>query len=962
MSRTLQPEDQISHYRVVGPLGAGGMGEVYIAKDETLERSVAIKVLPTRLVRNEERVRRFITEAKSASGLNHPNIVTIYEIGHDTVRASQTGDGADEPSEPVHFISMELVTGETLTQMIHTERADLRTLVGYLAQAAEGVSKAHAAGIVHRDLKPGNIMISRDGFAKVLDFGLAKLTEKQAAADEDLTSAPTEMAQTGEGVIMGTVGYMSPEQVQGKGVDHRSDIFSLGCILYEAATRKRPFVADTDVEVMHQILRDNPHPVEAINPETPAEIRRIIRRCLAKSPDQRFQSMKDVAIDLREAVADWESLSASATSASSGISSGSGAFGVPAGRSTAFWSVIGAAAVLGIGGLAFGIYSFMSSSAGGSSFSASAQNLSISVLMSRNDLRETALSGDGRYLAYVTASDQATALTVRQVRTGSDVTIVPESEFFIRGVSFSNDGDYLYYLNNDPDSPNYSALFQVPSLGGTPRKIFFDVDTAASFSPDGKRAVFRRGMPDRNADALMIGMLESGEEKELVRVEDPLNFSAAPAWSPDGSRIAVVVRTPAGGVQSWIEVVDVESGERTRVGSGSWLAANSLGWLPDGSAILVSAFDFGRGTGSQIYRVGYPEGGSVRMTNDLDGYGNISLSADGSTIAAVRRSAVRNLWVSPPDAHRDAEPITFASGSTGSVGNLTPLPGGEVAFTAPRDNNTYVWSMNADGSGRRQLTSQGIFVLDVSWAKGAGIVFSQVESGEKPLAHVWRMNSDGSGLEQLTNGDGEQQRNLSPVGTTFLFSRWEEPDSAWIFEFGGGGARRVGENIEFASISWDGRRLLYTKLEQVEGKIYPRQYLAPVEGGDPLATFLLPPGATNLQWSPDGESLTYVDRQKGWNLWRKPLPDGEPEAVTRFTDGQVVDHNWHADGSRLVLHRRVNRQDSLWELKTGEHEPTLITEFKTGQIEMHRWAPDDETLYFTYGDSSQDVVMLSNFR
>jgi Tol biopolymer transport system component len=270
--------------------------------------------------------------------------------------------------------------------------------------------------------------------------------------------------------------------------------------------------------------------------------------------------------------------------------------------------------------------------------------------------------------------------------------------------------------------------------------------------------------------------------------------------------------------------------------------------------------------------------------------------------------------------------------------------------------------MNADGSGRRQLTSQGIFVLDVSWAKGAGIVFSQVESGEKPLAHVWRMNSDGSGLEQLTNGDGEQQRNLSPVGTTFLFSRWEEPDSAWIFEFGGGGARRVGENIEFASISWDGRRLLYTKLEQVEGKIYPRQYLAPVEGGDPLATFLLPPGATNLQWSPDGESLTYVDRQKGWNLWRKPLPDGEPEAVTRFTDGQVVDHNWHADGSRLVLHRRVNRQDSLWELKTGEHEPTLITEFKTGQIEMHRWAPDDETLYFTYGDSSQDVVMLSNFR
>jgi len=201
MSRTLQPEDQIAHYRVVGPLGAGGMGEVYAARDEKLERSVALKVLPARLVRNEERVRRFITEAKSASSLNHPNIVTIYEIGHDSVRASQAGDEADSGSGPVHFISMELVSGETLTQKIHGERADLRTLVGYLAQAAEGIAKAHAAGIVHRDLKPGNIMISNDGFAKVLDFGLAKLTEKQAVADEDLTSAPTEGAQTGEGIV-----------------------------------------------------------------------------------------------------------------------------------------------------------------------------------------------------------------------------------------------------------------------------------------------------------------------------------------------------------------------------------------------------------------------------------------------------------------------------------------------------------------------------------------------------------------------------------------------------------------------------------------------------------------------------------------------------------------------------------------------------------------------------------------
>src|SRR5262245_4698243 len=322
--RTLEPEDQIARYRVVGPLATGGMGEVYLARDETLDRPVALKVLPPRLMRSEERVRRFITEAKSASSLNHPNIVTIYEIGQDRVRASHPGSGADPgsgpASDPVHCISMELVQGETLGRKIHEERTDLRTLLGWLAQAAEGIAKAHAAGIVHRDLKPGNIMISSDGYAKVLDFGLAKLTERQSDVPRDATSAPTEAPATGEGTVLGTSGYMSPEQVQGKPVDARSDIFSMGCVIYEAATRRRPFAAETDIEVMHRILRDRPTPVEEIAPQVPADVRRIIRRCLAKSPDQRFQSMKDLAIELREVYDEYESLS---TSGGSSIAAGS---------------------------------------------------------------------------------------------------------------------------------------------------------------------------------------------------------------------------------------------------------------------------------------------------------------------------------------------------------------------------------------------------------------------------------------------------------------------------------------------------------------------------------------------------------------------------------------------------------------------------------------------------------------
>ena len=298
-SRTLEPDDRISRYRVLGSIGNGGMGEVYLARDERLRRVVALKILPPHLTQNEERVHRFIREARSASALSHPNIVAIHEIGFDRVRAP-----SHPPSEPIHFIAMELVEGETLARKIHDTKNDLRTLLGWLAQAAEGIAKAHAAGVVHRDLKPGNIMVSNDGYAKVLDFGLAKLTEREHLTSH-LNDAPTESFGTSEGAVIGTPGYMSPEQVLGKAVDARSDVFSMGCVLYEAATRRLPFVGDTPIDVMHRILRDPPAPVEEIAPEVPPEVRRIIRRCLAKSPDQRFQSMKDLAIDLHEVHDDY---------------------------------------------------------------------------------------------------------------------------------------------------------------------------------------------------------------------------------------------------------------------------------------------------------------------------------------------------------------------------------------------------------------------------------------------------------------------------------------------------------------------------------------------------------------------------------------------------------------------------------------------------------------------------------
>ncbi|MGH9872469.1 MAG: protein kinase domain-containing protein [Pyrinomonadaceae bacterium] len=296
MSETISPNTTIAHYRIVSKIGAGGMGEVYLAQDTKLDRKVALKILPTELAVNQDRMRRFVQEAKSAAALNHPNIATIHDIGE---------------SDGTNFIAMEFIDGQTLREEIHQERAPLQKLLKYLQQVAEGLAKAHSAGIVHRDLKPDNIMITRDGHAKILDFGLAKLVEQQPLATGDSSEVATAVMpqHSSPGAIMGTAGYMSPEQAKAKPVDQRSDIFSFGCVLYEAATGRKPFVGDSMVETLHKIISDPAPAITDSNPNAPAELQRIIRKCLAKEPEKRYQLIRDTANDLEEVIEELRGVS-----------------------------------------------------------------------------------------------------------------------------------------------------------------------------------------------------------------------------------------------------------------------------------------------------------------------------------------------------------------------------------------------------------------------------------------------------------------------------------------------------------------------------------------------------------------------------------------------------------------------------------------------------------------------------
>ena len=947
--RTLRPEDEISHYRIVSPLGAGGMGEVYLAQDRTLERRVALKILPPELVRSEDRVRRFVLEAKSASSLSHPNIVTIYEIGQDPVRTPGAPD-----SDPVHYISMELVSGKTLSTLIHDDKTDLRTLVGYLAQAAEGLAKAHAAGIVHRDLKPGNIMVSADGFTKVLDFGLAKLTEKRESAP-DISEAPT-LAADGSalGSVVGTAGYMSPEQVAGRAVDHRSDIFSFGCILYEAATRRKPFVAETGIETMHKILNEKPVPVEEINDKVPAELRRLIRRCLAKSPDQRVQSIKDLAIELREIVEEYETLSASASSAShvSGtVAAKPGhAWGLPA---------LVAAGLVAAAGLAVGWWG-LRRGASESAKPAAFQTMRMSTQTSRGDVLDTVISPDGRYLAYLAGAAGRASLRVRQVATGSDVEALPASDAGLESPAFSPDGNYLYYLARKPDNPNYRALFQIPSLGGAPRERAFDVDSRVSFSPDGKQVAFWRGVPQKRETLLVAFDLDSAGERVLATIGEPDAQQGPAAWSPDGKTIAALLLKAAPNLETTLAFFDAKSGARRDFLKLPRTILASLAWLPDGRGLVASGQELSSTTNDQVFLIGHPEARLERVTNDFNRYASVSVSGGEEAIAALRVTRLANLWLADAGGE-PARPLTSITNPEDSPFGLSVTGRGGLVYAAPRDRHLQAWVADAAGGEPRPLTSAESHSIARA-AAGDVVAFDRLDASG---VHIWRMSADGSGQRQLTSGAGEQVGALSPDGRWVAFVPYDAPRTVSLVSVETGQVSAYTSSTGgIAGFSPDGTKLLVGQLEADANGLQRTVWTAfAVPGAAPLATFRLPASAIDPTWSPDGQGLTFRKRDDpAWNVHRQDANAQGPAQLTRFTQGRLLAHAWSPDGTKIAVIHRTAGGANVWVTAADGSRPAQVTQLSDMDVFLVRWLPDSRRLAVQAGKLSRDVVLIRSFR
>ncbi|HXN96979.1 MAG TPA: protein kinase, partial [Candidatus Acidoferrales bacterium] len=606
--------ETIAHYKILRKVGSGGMGIVYEAEDVKLGRRVALKFLPENTRRDPQSLERFLREARAASALNHPGICIIHAI--------EEHDGRT-------FIAMELLEGQTLDKLIPLGSLPVPRTIDIGIQLADALDAAHKKGIIHRDIKPANIFVTERGAVKILDFGLAKLLPEHHAnlAGETLDD-PETLLLTSPGTAVGTISYMSPEQARGEELDARSDLFSLGGVLYQMATGKQPFPGTTSAVVFDNILHNAPVAPVTLNPNVPAEFERILNKALEKDRDVRYQVAAELRADLKRLQRESDSGKVAPVSSSSPrvvtpeLAPGPSTATPQPPRSPSSSSILIAAAgknKLGTGlvlgavflllvAAAFGVYSLLPRKK-----DLPIERMSIENLTNNGHVALARISPDGKYLLHVLDEGGLQSLWLRHIPTGSNTQVVTPAATRYSGLTFSPDGNYIYFVRREDSEQAIASLYDAPMLGGSPRLLIKDVDSPIAFSPDGQHFAYLHQHGDSAVIDLKIAGRDGSFERDLFHHRDVLTDSLTVSWSPDGKTIVIPIVQPTSQDIGGFLAVDAASGETKQVAIAKDRIYKEPAWFPDGSALLVSAQTAATGfLRDQLGIVSYP-GGDFRL-------------------------------------------------------------------------------------------------------------------------------------------------------------------------------------------------------------------------------------------------------------------------------------------------------------------------------------------------------------